>query len=321
MRNAPGGWPRPTVADWLAQATVPVPVASGHRVARLLPALEAPLFRGRRVQHLPPLPSPGAGPRRRPVQRDGPVVLIARGGRGVIPEMSQIGGRAAKLSVRFNRHLVVRPHAAWRKGLSPARRSSAASQELGRRLVDEDGAQDEPAGGEQATGRDRPAGVEDRLELAAEALDRGGAQAVEQAAHLRVVGVRVGAALGGHEGLAALGAACAQHRLPVVAVRRTKRTAPGRPSRRAGATTLPRRWPGSGRPGAGSGPRPPPRPGAASDRRPSRAGRSAPSAPRRVPNRGNAGRTLDRLEELLRSISRVASLGGTPRRARPARGC
>ncbi len=62
-------------------------------------------------------------------------------------------------------------------------------------LVDEDGAEDEALGVEQATGGHLPAAVEDPFELAVEVLDGARAKLMEDPADLdTAVGVRVSAA-------------------------------------------------------------------------------------------------------------------------------
>src|SRR5690348_144673 len=67
-------------------------------------------------------------------------------------------------------------------------------------LIDEDGAEGEALGADEAPGRHRAVRVEDALELAVEVLDRERAQLMEDATDLdAVVGVRVGTPAGGDQ--------------------------------------------------------------------------------------------------------------------------
>src|SRR5215471_1589456 len=86
-------------------------------------------------------------------------------------------------------------------------------------LIDEDGAEGEAPGAEEAARGHGAVGVEDALELAVEVLDGEGAELVEDAADLdAVVGVGVGAPAGGDQEAAGAEAVVADGRVVVVSV-------------------------------------------------------------------------------------------------------
>src|SRR3954454_18498631 len=86
-------------------------------------------------------------------------------------------------------------------------------------LIDEDGAEGEASGADEATGWDRAVHVEDALELAVEVLDGVRAQLMEDATDLdAVVGVWVGAPAGGDQEAAGPSAVVADGRVVVEGV-------------------------------------------------------------------------------------------------------